>query len=162
MNPIWTKFRVRLGPQGPNSGWVGSGWASRVKIWAESGRVGRVHLDELQSNVLQRDWLLLKWNGFHFKVNSKTNRASTYYDYEWLWVGSITACTEFEFSDLKYVTCSLTASTLLCCKETDFFWNEMGSILKCIKRQIEQVLGHYVLWQCCKCWAIFKTLQWTL
>ena len=77
-------------------------------------------------------------------------------------VGFITGFTEFKFSLLKCVTCSLTAWTLLGCKETDFFWNEMGSILKCIKRQIEQVLGHYVLWQCCKCWAIFKMLQWTL
>ena len=32
MNPIWTRFWVKLGPQGPNSGWVGSGWASRVQI----------------------------------------------------------------------------------------------------------------------------------
>ena len=44
MNPIWTQFWVGLGPQGPNLGWIGSGWAPRVQIWAESGRVGRDNL----------------------------------------------------------------------------------------------------------------------
>ena len=47
--PEWTRFWVGLGPQCSNLGWIGSGWASRVQIRAESGRGGWNHLAALNS-----------------------------------------------------------------------------------------------------------------